>query len=301
MNCLIPSRLALAILLLSATFSVATEDLDAALEAQKKKANRRVYSERALIENRNIVVPKTQSEEELALDRDLKKLENQLSSQLVPASEVRAPRRRAPVPVKTKNWLTPTLLDSEKSDGLSSEKNAPSWIDQELDRQKAIQMQKKELAEEEALVNKMLREDSRPKISTDSTLFKPYEPMLRNSLSPVDPNPASTYSSFNPLGSIQPKEKKSSSTASLFSPTARANSGVIKPAFSSPTSGQRPDWRPQFGSSVPRAASDSRPDWDDLKPKPLTPLKRARQSSPIYRKDPFSDDFMPEIKTSIWD
>jgi hypothetical protein len=301
MKHLVSSRLAFAMLLLGATFSVAEEDLDAALEAQKKKAQRRVYSERALIKNRNIVVPKTQSEEERALDRDLKKLENQLSSQLIPASEVRVPRRRAPVPVKTKNWLTPTLLDSEKSDGLFSEKNAPSWIDQELDRQKEIQMHKKELAEEEALVNKMLREDSRPKISTDRNLFKPYEPILRNSLSPADPNPASTYSVFSPSKVILPKEKKSPSTASLFSPTARANSGVIKPAFSSPSSGQRPDWRPQFGSSVPKPASDFRSDWDDLKPKPLPPLKRARQSSPIYRKDPFSDDFIPEIKTSIWD
>jgi len=294
------------VILLSATFSVAEEDLDAALEAQKKKASRRVYSERALIDNRNIVIPKTQSEEEKALDRELEKLENQLSGRLAPASGVGVPRVAVPVPVKTENWLTPTLLDSENTDDLSSEKNESGWIGQELERQRAIQQEKKALAEEEALVNKMLREDSRQKSLMESSSFKPYEPTLRSTITPGVAQPASTYSSFNPLGTLRTKENKGpSSPPPLFSPTARSDSGIIKPSFSSPSSSsfsssaQKPDWRPQLGSSTPGSISDFRSDWGVSKP--LPPLKRVRQSSPIHRKDPFADDFMPEIKTSIWD
>ena len=252
--------------------------------------------------DQNLVIPKTQSEEEKALDRELEKLEHQLSSQLAPVSGVRLPRTPVPAPVKTKNWLTPTLLDPENTDDLSSERNETDWIRRELERQRAIQREKKALAEEEALVNKMLREGSPPNRSVESNPFKPYEPVLRNSLSPTDLNPASSYSAFSPSRIILPKEKEvSSKTMSRYSPAPRANSGIIKPAFSSPSSGQRTDWRPQFESSVPKPVSSSRSDWNDIKPKPLPPLKRVRHSSPIYREDPFDDDLVPRFKTSIWD
>jgi len=140
----------------------------------------------------------------------------------------------------------------------------------------------------------------------ESSSFKPYEPSLRSTITPGVTPPTSTYSSFNPLGTLQTKEKKGLSTQpSLLSPTTRSDSGIFKPSFSSPSSssfsssGQRPDWRPQLGSSAPKPISDFRSDWGVSKP--LPPLKRVRQSTPINKKNPFDDDFMPDIKTSIWD
>ena len=306
MKCSISIQLALSAILIGAPFSGGSEDLDAALEAKKKKARRHVYSERALIEYRNIVIPKALSEAEKTLDRDLEKLESQLTRQVLPPRGAAPSRILRPSPEKTDNWLTPTLLDSEDGEDLSSEKNVPGWINQELDRQKEIQLHKKALAEEEALVNKLLRENSRNKTSTEKSSIQSYEPMLRNTISPSLIQPVSKSIVPDPLGILRPKEGAGpSTTAPLFSPTALHNSGVIQPSFSSlpssPSSIQTPSWRPHLGSSAQKAPSGFTSNLDATKPKPLSPLKRVRQSLPIHRKDPFANDFMPEIKTSIWD
>ena len=298
-------QLALSVMLLGMAFSGFAEDLDAALEAKKKKAKRHVYSERALIEHREIVIPKTLSEEEKALDRNIERLENELDRQIIPPQDTVAPRVFSPTPATPKNWLTPTLLDTENEDLLSSEKNDSSWIGQELERQKSIQIHEKELAEEEALVNKLLREGSRNDYSIEKNPLHTYESTFQRQLAPGVTPSAPAYSSFNPLGTPPSKKTSSSKLRPQFSPAMRSDSGIIKPAFSSApassSSPRTPGWRPQFGSSTKKPPSGFTSRWDSEKPKPLAPLKRVRQSSPIHRKDPFSDDFMPEIKTSIWD
>jgi len=306
MNYPISIRVALSAVFLSVVFSGVAEDLDAALDAQKKKATRRVYSDAALIENRDIVIPKTLSEEEKALDRDLERLESQLSQQVIPPPATTGPRVLTSVPENPENWLTPSLLDPEDAKGLSSEKNAADWVHQELDRQKEIQLYKKELAEEEALVNKLLREDPRNNSWAEKNQVKTYDSILRNTISSDIIQPLSKSVLPNPLETLRSrKETRPSSTAPLFSPAARRNSGIIQPSFSSvPSSSsspstQAPSWRPQLGPSALTSPSGFTSDRDT--PKPLPPLKRVRQSLPIHRKDPFSDDFMPEIKTSIWD
>ena len=296
----------LSAILLGAAFSGVSEDLDAALEAQKNKAKRRVYSDTALIENLDILIPKTKSEEEKSLDRDLERLENQMTQQIIPPPATTAPRVLTPAPGKPENWLTPGLLDSEDANGLSSEKNEDDWVHQELGRQKEIQLYKKELAEEEALVNKLLREDSRNNSWAEESPIKTYESMLRDTISPSLIQPVSKSILSNPLETLRPKKEiNPSSIAPLFSPTARRSSGIIQPSFSSfpssssSPSAQTPSWRPQLGPSALTSPSAFTPGKNAIKP--LPPLKRVRQSLPIHRKDPFADDFMPEIKTSIWD
>ena len=306
MRCSISIRLALSAVFLGTTFSGFAENLDDALNAKKKQARRHVYSERALIENRSIVIPKTLSEEEKVLDRDLERLESQLGRQIIPPQNAAAPRVFSPAPVTPENWLTPSLLDTEAGDPLSSEKSDPSWIDQELTRQKSIQLHEKELAEEEALVNKLLREESRNDYSIETSPAHAYESTFQSQITPGVTPSTSAYSPFNPLGTPESKRNiDSSRTLPLFSPTVRSDSGIIKPSFSSAlpssSSPKLPGWRPQFGSSSQKSPSGFTSKWDAEKPKPLSPLRRVRQSSPIYRKDPFADDFMPEIKTSIWD
>ena len=306
MNCSISIQLALSAILLGTTFSGVSEDLDAALEAKKKKARRHVYSERALIEHRDIVIPKTQSEEEKALDRNIERLESQLDRQITPPPSTVAPRVFSPAPTTPENWLTPTLLDAENEEPLLPENTGTSWIDQELDRQKSIQLHETELAEEEALVNKLLQENSRNNFPTEKRPSYTYESAFQSRITLGETPSVPAYSSFRPQGGPQSKKHTDSSKSrTLFSPTGRSDSGIIKPAFSSapaPFSSPRTSSRrPQFGSSIQKSPEGFTSNWDTEKPKPLPPLKRVRQSSPIYRKDPFTDDFMPEIKTSIWD
>ncbi len=295
-------RAALSAILLSVAFSGIPEDLDAALEAQKKKAKRRVYSGTALIENRDIVIPKTLSEEEKALDRELEKMESQLTQQVIPPPTMAAPRVLTTAPENPGNWLTPSLLDAEDADDLSSEKNASDWVHQELDRQKEIQLYKKELAEEEALINKLLQEDPRNNSWSEKSPVKTYDSMLRNTIGSDIIQPVSKRVLSNPLEALRPQRETSpASIAPIFSPAARRDSGILQPSFSSlPSSpAKTPSWRPQLGPSAPTSPSGFTSSQNA--PKPLSPLKRVRQSLPIHRKDPFADDFMPEIKTSIWD
>ena len=251
------------------------------------------------------MIPKTLSEEEKSLDRDLKRLESQLDRQIVPPPDVAAPRVFSPAKKTPENWITPTLLNTKSDDLLSPEKIEPSWVDQELARQKSIQLHEKELAEEEALVNKLLREGSQSDYSIETSPARAYESVFQNRVTPGVTPSAPAYSSFNPLGTPQSKKTGSSKLLPLFSPAGRSDSGIIKPSFSSarpsPSSLQTLGRRPPFGSSAQTPSSGFTSRWNTEKPKPLPPLKRVRQSSPIYRKDPFADDFMPEIKTSIWD
>jgi len=302
MNYPISIRLTLSAIFLGAAFSGISEDLDAALEAQKKKAARRNYSYAAQIEDQGILIPKTVSEEEKALDRELEKLENQLSQQVIPPRAIAAPRALTPAAAKPENWLTPSLLDPGNAADLSSEKNAGDWVHQELDRQKEIQLYKKELAEEEALVNKLLQEDPRNNSWSEKSPVKTYNSMLRNTIGSDIIQPVSQSILSSPLETLHSqKETSPSSTAPLFSPAARRDSGIIQPSFSSAPSSpaKTPSWRPQLGPSAPTSPSGFTS--SQIAPKPLSPLKRVRRSLPIHRKDPFADDFMSEIKTSIWD
>ena len=292
-------------MLVSAAGSVAADDLDAALEARKKKANRRVYSERVLMDDQNLLVPKTPTEEERALDRELEQLERQLDNQFVPRSEMTGRRPVAPAPVKPENWLTPALLDTEADDGLPTGKTESDWIREELERRKELQQHKEALAKEEAQVNKMLQEDSRQPFATGSSPLKSYETKLHDTLTPAIGRTAPHPVVLDPLGSLRPKEKTDlSGRGTRFSPAARSDSGVIKPAFSSspsPSASSTPRRSPQLGPPSSRTVSKPSWDWNKSRTEPLPPLERVRRSSPIYRKDPFEDDFMPDIKTSIWD
>ncbi len=294
MNCPISIRFVLSVALLGTSFSGVAESLDAALDAQKKKNARRVYSERAHLTDLNIVAPKTVSEEEKALDRDLRRLENELDRQVAPTRGMTVPRQTAPVASKPKNWLTPEFLDTD-DDPLADEEE-PSWIVRELERQDAIRLQKSAIEKETAQLEKQLREDVRQ--------ADPYHSVSSPSLSPINPNPASQYNVRTPSGNFLSTERgvTPEKSPSLLSP-ARRDSGVINSSFSSrkhfssqPTSVQQ-----EFNRPVQKVNGLFSPNRTKKKEKPLSPLKRVRQSSPIYRKDPFADDFMPEIKTSIWD
>ncbi len=282
-------RFALPLLFMGTSFFGAAESLDAALEAQKKKKARRVYSERAILTDLNIAGPKTISAEEKRLARDLRRLEDELDRQAPPPMRgMTVPRQVAPVATQAKNWLTPELLD-KREEPLADEEES-SWIVRELERQDAIRFQKAEIEKETAQLEKQLREDSRQ--------VDPYHSASLPALSPINPNPASQYNVGTPSENFLSTERgvTPEKSHSFLSP-ARHNSGVIKPSsYSRSTSTQS-----EFNRSTQKPNNTFSLGRTDKKEKPISPLTRVRRSSPIHRKDPFADDFIPEFKTSIWD
>ncbi len=271
------------------------EDLDAALEAQKKKSVRRVYSERAHITDLNIAVPKTLSEEEKSLDRDLRRMEDEMDRQEPSMGGMRMPRRAVSGARKPKNWLTPELMDGENEDSLTDEGDS-GWIVQELERQDAIRFQNAEIEKEAAHLEKQLAEDARQ--------LEQYNEANSPTFSPIKQNPAAHFNSRTQSGVFLQKKNGGDlqRRSSVLSPIRR-NSGVIESSFSSKNPAVSPSTSRQtdFRRPAQKVSNTFSPRVSEKKAEYVSPLKRVRRSSPIHRKDPFVDDFMPEFKSSIWD
>ncbi|MFA7257556.1 MAG: hypothetical protein WC047_08290, partial [Kiritimatiellales bacterium] len=154
----ISRTLLMAAILAGTAVSVAAEDLDSALEAQKKKTSRRVYSNNALLEDRNLTVPRTQTEEERQVDQKLKEMEAKIDRQVSPSAMTMMPRQAVFVsqPVEDRNWLTAAVLDDSATLVLTNQLE-DEWVSRELDRQKELKDQESVLKEKE-MTEKLLRE-----------------------------------------------------------------------------------------------------------------------------------------------
>ena len=294
--------LAFVVILSGAVFQVVAEDLDTALEAHKKAAQRRVYSDRALLDERNLTVPQTPTEEEKELDKKLRQMEARLDSQSAPAELSVMPRQTTsvPRPAEDKNWLTSALLDNAEAVTLTNE-TENSWLVQELERQKSLKMQESD-AKENELVEKLLREKNQPQNSSpELDRLKKYQPVPQNILGGKDEDSGTPtymvpqYGTPDPLAAVRFAPRKEKPTADpLFSPAAARS-------FSATENDMRTVKNPYSGLTARQPSSSAfLPDWDSNKAAPLTPMEMIRKSSPINRTDPFADDNMPQIKTSIW-
>lgn len=267
-------------------FSFAQDDLDDVLATQKKKAQRRVYSTPAQLDEQDLVVPTGPTEQEIEIDRKLEALEKELDLQ---AKKNPIAQRAQPnpaitqKPLENKNWLLPAVLDSKQSEAMTtSEEN--SWVLKELTRQQAIREEKAALEKENELVNKRLQEEMKPKRFTESALT----PQARSIVEPFTPSEI-----LRPLPSRpKPTQQSRSRNASLFSPDYTGSEETS-------SSSRKTIVSPFIRTRSSEASSIS---WDDAdKQQNSTPLKRVRRSSPIFKDDPFAEDHMPNIKTSIWD
>ncbi len=108
------------------------ESLDASLNAQRKKAHRRVYSERIQMDNQQLVIPREYTKEERAVDDILYEMETKLDTHASSrVQQVYRPRTRTTLTdqeevKKRKNWLASELIDQnakEKSVNSANEKN----------------------------------------------------------------------------------------------------------------------------------------------------------------------------------
>jgi len=299
MTGLLPGKLTLTAALLGATFSVAADDLDSALETQKKKAKRRIYSRPALIEDLNLFIPKGMTEDEKSLDRELKQLESQLDRQAVPMHRISPPRRSTSATTQLSgNWLTPCMMNSEDLAEPLSEGDDSDWIARELERQDGVKMHQKLMAEEDAKLDRARPSNPRGNASKEEDRFNPHETVLRNTLRTELTRSEQKDSRSDSFRTLRPQEGKKTSRADSSSSSAtHSYSSVIRPPPFSSLPGRTSVTQPLTRSPMPRKKTG----WSPKKQASLSPLKRVRRSSPIHRKNPFEDDFIPEIKTSIWD
>jgi hypothetical protein len=287
--------------------AVVAEDLDAALEAQKKKAARRVYSERAVLADQNLMVPRPESEEDRLLDKKLQEMDAKADARptISPSATVLRPAQVVTRPQEDENWLTAAVLDPSASVSLDKEAES-AWIAQELDRHK-------KLAEQTSLPQEpsLLDENLRNRITSQSSLpeldsLKKYQ-LTPSGMSRSTENPGPGYmtpqsGAPDPMAGVWRSPAKTSSTPPApFSPeAARLSKSAPDPLRSlnlpsiTPNSGI-PDQKSSSAFSYGKTPFDTTPK------APLSPLQKIKQTSPINRADPFTEDKMPSLKSSIWD
>jgi hypothetical protein len=306
-----PHRLVvlLTVMTVGATSSF-SEDLDAAIEAQKKKAQRRVYSDSALLTDQKLTVPRTPTEEEKELDKKLREMDAERDAK--PAGLALMPRAvtPAPRPVEDKNWLTSAMLDKDASMTQTNE-DENAWLLQELERQKERKVNEA-VKQDAAKADKLLREKiNQQGNSPEQERLKQYQlapPKLFGSREKEKPDPnAPLYmvpksGTPDPLGAIRLTPKKEKSVApALFSPEAARISSVLDkdPLKSTRSSTINPSLGVPSRSSP--VGSVFTPRRDVPKTVPLTPLETIKKSSPINRPDPFVNDYSQPFRSSIWE
>jgi hypothetical protein len=297
--------LALVLVLTGIGIPVVAEDLDAALAAQKKKAQRRVYSDTALVEDRNLSVPKSETEEDRQLDKKLREMEEKADA-AVSLPTMASPHRMAPAPVRSgedKNWLT-TAVMNDTSSVSQAESTDSDWMAREAERQKA----KADTVKEDALVQKLLHEKTQPQpqnTTPELERLKQYQLNPKTFNAGRDPTPVSPSYMLpqsgtpDPMAAVRPPPKKESPLSQpLFSPQALKTS---QPTIQPPLQSYRSPLNNPEISSPSRRVSPSISSGLTEQEAPLTPLQMIKKSSPINRQDPFAEDHTPKLKNSIWD
>lgn len=284
------------LLLAGAVLQIQADDLDAALEAQKK-ARRHVYSERATLHNQELMVPQAPTDEELALDRKLREIERALDQKAtVTAREGTqpSPRLTRPVP-ENKNWLTPALMDEDAAISLSDNKSDSDWILNELERQKTIKEEKIAFQAEERQIADLLKQESQPDVqSPHLDRLKDYEKLPGLISGERRSDRESSFSTAQQSLSLVPTSRQSKKTdePDLFSPAAAristqpAQPNPFKPS-SSPMSFQSLTEKREAATKQNNPFAQF---WEPKKNRQPTPLEKIRQARPIYQSDPFADD-----------
>lgn len=281
------------------TSSAMADDLDKALDAQKKKPRHRVYSTSAVLDDQNLVVPQEPSAEDQALNEKLRELEkqrppeNMLPSRMV---KLRPATMRARL-TQNKNWLTPDLMEDSSSEDSPFEQEDPSWLADELERQSLAKEDAflKEQEKIDAMVQEKIRAASSPQLEQLKAYENPADRILQRNDTSLISAPQTRFSTpvEPPIYSTQQLQSRNST---LFVPVTYLGR---KEQSASPPAPRSSVLFPKTTPSQP--SSGLPPKWDAPKTEPLKPLERVRKSSPFFQKDPFSDDIIPKGNSSIWD
>lgn len=299
---------ALAVVLTLAGTTVVAEDLDASLEAQKKKAARRDYSKRAILADHNLTVPRPETEEERALDKKLRAMDAKADARPALSPMIQTPRPETIVPRPTEdthNWLAAAVLDAS-----SPAAPDPDIETRQIEDQLSWHQRLKEKSSPENQ-NKVEIEDTlRDRISSQPGLpgldsLKKYQLNASGGLNTENTSSPGYLTpqdrSINPLTAIRPAPKQGTAAPALFSPEAarlspatKPPSVIARPAPILPATGI-PEQKSSPVFSYDRSQSELTPQTS------LNPLDQIRKASPINRPNPFAEDFMPTINRSIWD
>ncbi|QHI68627.1 hypothetical protein [Tichowtungia aerotolerans] len=298
--------------------AIADDGLDSALAALKKKTQRYNYSTQANLQNQNLAVPEEQSEEDKALDEKLRKIEKELDHSLArPSRGPAAPRMSAPRsrPQEERNWLTPALLDNTALAEDTVDSEEPSWVENELERQKSIRLEQdalKEVSAQEQRFNNTFqsRQESpfsdlkgynqslKDRLSVQSSSDQTSDESRRGLFGSAKERPVSPFS----LSGRREKEQQEASEGLFSSRKSSISTFGIQPYSETQSPSSISTYNRNVNSGVsPTAPRSLRPSWKDQETQQLSPIEKVRKASPAYKADPFSDDFMPKIKGSIWD
>lgn len=299
----------LAVVLTLAGTTVVAEDLDASLEAQKKKAARRVYSERAILADHNLTVPRPETEEERALDKKLRAMDAEADARPALSLMIQTPRPASVVPrlgEENNNWLAAAVLDAS-----SPAAPDPDIEARQIEDQLSWHQRLKEKNSAENLDNTQTENDLRDRITTSQPGLPELDSLKKYQLNASGGLNTETKSSpdyltpqdrsIDPLAAIRPAPKKETVTPALFSPEAARLSSATRP--SSVISRPEPAL-PSTGIPARKSSSvfSYDPNQTGLTPQTsLNPLEQIRKASPINRPNPFAEDSMPTINRSIWD
>jgi hypothetical protein len=280
------------------------DGLDEALAALKNKRHKTRYSTNATLHDRNLVVQAEPTEEDKALDARLRELEKEMDNSPVAFSEQPvAPRRVVPQPQNQQdnNWLISEILNAEET--TAQEEDEGDWMMAELDRQESIRLERDTQTQGNTEGNFLFSNPYGLAVPTADAEPERYGSSLQNVLSAQNgssgsdqrPDPVTSYftpttTTESPFSLTQPTEEDSQFSFTMF-PQHSSDDSSAQPALDSTL----PSWT---STTEPQQTG---PSWNQQQQtEPVKPIDQIRKASPAYQ-DPFSDDFSPEFKSSIWE
>ena len=278
----------------------ADDVLDAKLNALKTKTQQRTYSTRALLNDQNFIVPKAATDEEKALDAKIMAMDKQpdqvptvLARPSLPSPYIPRPEQEEPV-----NWLTPALFDDAAAKNNSSDEDGDSWIAMELLRQKNIKLGEVEPADGQVMFNQQPWSEMPNGSVTSYNPLKGYNDSLPNIYSSDLTTPTTWQASTEDSGFIYDRDQtpelntlRSDPDSTSTQPDSWLSRSIDSGVSSASTLPER--FLPFGKTQVPS--------WTTPDSETPAPSKRIRRTLPTPTENPFEEDLMPIIKTSIWD
>jgi len=279
-------------LVLCATGVAQAEDiLDTKLNELKKRVRRSAYSSPAVLNDQNLTVPRTVTEQERALDRKIRQMEKEgdaapglISRQMPTTRPVARPQKEPPA-----NWLTPELLDDLSGEDDAGGTDDESWIFEELARQEELKKDLLTEQEQERVIQQRLNQPFAQDDSSTRTPLQNYDADLQRIISAGSTKPSSTPSYLKDPRSIYKRIEEPSGTSQEAEPERTSVFSTLRPRRSTQPV-QRPfstsrSYEPGSTSEAPSARSSSQsPSWERQE-EPAR--KRVRQKSPLYEENPF--------------
>lgn len=304
------TTLAVMIVALPATVT-ADPELDALLNEQRRRAQRRVYSERAVLDrSQEQVVDTGPSREELEIEAKFRAAEAERDARSIDRPASPPPPRPTPPalrrPDASRNWLTPAMLDEAAGltkqedpddDPFAYPSSRPRERDQDLpsrfDSSEPVFQRMGHPVDPSPFGLESVRREAESLANTPTYSINALSPATRYGIPLVSaqrPEQATRISPFSP-------ERTRSATepgVSPFSPEAVRS--AAQPPARSPSFGV-----PSVSSASPFAPDESGRAMDTGSAPSQRPIDVLRRSTPIHQDDPFNPDRPARPYRGLWE